>query len=132
MIPVLIEKFKGVQGARFGLLFYRDYGDTFRYMELPVKLYTFTTNLNSFNKNLNAIRINGKEGGDVPEAVYEAIYASCAFYSWRADAVKQIILIGDAEPHPVPRNSGKYSKEYVMGIASSKGIRIHSILLPKD
>ena len=132
LIPVLLEKFKGVNGARFGLLFYRDYGDTFRYMDLPVKMYSFTTNLNSFNKNLNALKINGKEGGDVPEAVYEAIYASCAFYSWRSDSIKQVILIGDAEPHPTPRNSGKYSREYVMGIAESNNIKIHSILLPKD
>ncbi len=132
LIPVLLEKFKGIQGTRFGLLFYRDYGDTFRYMDLPVKMYSFTTNLNSFNKNLNALKINGKEGGDVPEAVYEAIYASCAFYTWRPDSIKQVILIGDAEPHPSPRNSGKYSHEYVMDTASSKGISIHSILLPKD
>ena len=132
LIPVLLEKFKGIEGARFGLLFYRDYGDTFRYMELPVKMYSFTTNLNSFNKNLNALRINGKEGGDVPEAVYEAIYASCEFYTWREDANRLIILIGDAEPHPTPRNTGKYSKDFVMGIAAAKGIKIHSILLPKD
>ena len=132
LIPVLLEKFKGISGTRFGLLFYRDYGDTFRYMELPVKMYTFTTNLGSFNKNLNALKINGKEGGDVPEAVYEAIYASCEFYSWRPEAIKQIILIGDAEPHPTPRNTGKYSKDFVMGIAAAKGIKIHSILLPKD
>ena len=132
LIPTLLEKFNGIQGTRFGLLFYRDYGDTFRYMDLPVKVYSFTTNLNSFNKNLNALRINGKEGGDIPEAVYEALYASCAFYSWRADSEKIIILIGDAEPHPTPRNSGKYSKDYVMGIAESNNIKVHSILLPKD
>ena len=132
MQPLLTEIFGGSPGARVGLLFYRDYGDTFKYMDLPVKVYPFTSNFTTFSKNLNSIRIYGKEGGDIPEAVYEAMYASCQFYSWRTTAQKKIILIGDAEPHPTPRGIGKYSKEYVMGIAESRKIKIHSILLPQD
>ena len=132
MQPLLTEIFGGSPGARVGLLFYRDYGDTFKYMDLPVKVFPFTSNFTSFSKNLNSIRIYGKEGGDIPEAVYEAMYASCEFYSWRVTAQKKIILIGDAEPHPKPRGTGKYSKDYVMGIADSRKIKIHSILLPKD
>ncbi len=132
MQPLLAEIFGGSPGVRVGLLFYRDYGDTFKYMDLPVKVFPFTSNFTSFSKNLNSIRIYGKEGGDIPEAVYEAMYASCEFYSWRNTAQKKIILIGDAEPHPTPRGSGKYSKDYVMGIAASRKIKIHSILLPKD
>ena len=132
MQPLLAELFGETPGTRVGLLFYRDYGDTFKYMDLPVKLFPFTSNFTSFSKNLNSIRIYGKEGGDIPEAVYEAMYASCEFYSWRNTAQKKIILIGDAEPHPAPRGSGRYSKDYVMGIAESRRIKIHSILLPKD
>ena len=132
MQPLLAELFGNTPGARVGLLFYRDYGDTFKYMDLPVKVFPFTSNYTSFSKNLNSIRIYGKEGGDIPEAVYEAMYASCEFYSWRTTAQKKIILIGDAEPHPTPRGSKKYSKDYVMGIAESRKIKIHSILLPRD
>ena len=132
MYPLLTELFGNAPGARIGLLFYRDYGDTFKYMDLPVKVFPFTSNFTSFSKNLNSIRIYGKEGGDIPEAVYEAMYASCEFYSWRNTSQKKIILIGDAEPHPTPRGIGRYSKDYVMGIAESKRIKIHSILLPKD
>lgn len=132
MYPLLTELFGNTPGARVGLLFYRDYGDTFKYMDLPVKIFPFTSNFTSFSKNLNSIRIYGKEGGDIPEAVYEAMYASCEFYSWRNTAQKKIILIGDAEPHPTPRGIGRYSKDYVMGIAESRKIKIHSILLPKD
>ncbi|MCI6593100.1 MAG: VWA domain-containing protein [Spirochaetia bacterium] len=132
MYPLLTELFGNTPGARVGLLFYRDYGDTFKYMDLPVKVFPFTSNFTSFSKNLNSIRIYGKEGGDIPEAVYEAMYASCEFYSWRNTAQKKIILIGDAEPHPTPRGIGRYSKDYVMGIAKSRKIKIHSILLPKD
>ena len=132
MQPLLTELFGGSPGTRVGLLFYRDYGDTFKYMDLPVKVFPFTSNFTSFSKNLNSIRIYGKEGGDIPEAVYEAMYASCEFYAWRNTAEKKIILIGDAEPHPTPRGTGKYSKNYVMGIAESRKIKIHSILLPAN
>ena len=132
MQPLLAELFGDTPGTRVGLLLYRDYGDTFKYMDLPVKVFPFTSNFTSFSQNLNSIRIYGKEGGDIPEAVYEAMYASCEFYSWRTTAQKKIILIGDAEPHPKPRGSGKYSRDYVMSIAEGKKIKIHSILLPKN
>ena len=132
MQPLLAELFGETPGTRVGLLFYRDYGDTFKYMDLPVKVFPFTSNFTSFSKNLNSVRIYGKEGGDIPEAVYEAMYAACEFYSWRNTAQKEIILIGDAEPHPTPRGSRKYSKDYVMGIAESRKIKIHSILLPAE
>lgn len=130
--PELIRLFGETPGARIGLLFYRDYGDTFKYMDLPVKCYNFTSNFTTFSKNLNSIKILGKEGGDVPEAVYEAMYAASEFYSWRTTAQKKIILIGDAEPHPTPRGTGRYSKDFVMSVAEAKNIKIHSILLPKD
>lgn len=116
--------------TRLGLLFYRDYGDSYKYMNLPVRILPFTSNFNSFAKNLNSVKIIGKEGGDIPEAVYEAMYASVRYYDWREDSQRQIILIGDAEPHPTPRGSGKYSKEYVMKYAKEKNVKIHSILLP--
>ncbi len=132
LMPALISKFEGVEGVRYGLLFYRDYGDSFNYKSLPVKVFAFTEDMASFDKNLKSIKINGKEGGDIPEAVYEAIYASAEFYNWRNSVNKQIILIGDAEPHPKPRGLGKYSKEYAMNAAESKGIRVKAILLPND
>ena len=132
LLPALLKEFEKTNGARFGLLFYRDYGDNFNYKGLPVKFFGFTDNLNTFNKNLNSIRIIGKEGGDIPEAVYEAIYSSTEFYNWRWGATRRIILIGDAEPHPKPRGLGKYSKDYVMGLAESKDIKVKAILLPSD
>ncbi len=132
-LKVQIEKILGeFNTIQVGLLFYRDYGDSFKYNGLPVRFFAFTRNLEVFNNNLNSIRIYGTEGGDIPEAVYEAIYASAAYYKWRPDAVKQIILIGDAEPHPTPRGSGKYSRDYVMSLVNLKGIRLNTILLPDE
>lgn len=134
LLPALMEHFKDIEAVRFGLLFYRDYGDSFNYKGLPVKVFGFTENLTSFNKNLNSIKIIGKEGGDIPEAVYEAIYSSVEFYDWRAgdNVNRQIILIGDAEPHPKPRGLGKYSKDFVMDKAETKKINVKAILLPSD
>ena len=68
----------------------------------------------------------------VPEAVYEAIFASSEYYNWRFGVNRMIILIGDAEPHPKPRGLGKYSKDYVMGLAEAKDIKVKAILLPSD
>lgn len=132
MVPMLLSKLGKNTKARIGLLFYRDYEDSFNYRNLPVKIYQFTSDFDLFGANLCSIKILGIEGGDIPEAVYEAMYAACVFFKWRPNSVKKIILIGDAEPHPFPRGSGKYSKNYVMKIAKAKNIAIRTILLPKD
>lgn len=132
LIPEIKRIFSKEKDVRIAVLFYRDYGDTFKYMDLPVKCFDFTRSLKTFKEQLYSIKILGREGGDIPEAVYEAMFAASEFYKWRGDAQKEIILIGDAEPHPVPRGTGKYSKGYVMSLAESKNIKIHSILLPQD
>lgn len=132
LIPEIKRIFSKEKDVRIAVLFYRDYGDTFKYMDLPVKCFDFTRSFKTFKEQLYSIKILGREGGDIPEAVYEAMFAASEFYKWRKDAQKEIILIGDAEPHPVPRGTGKYSKGYVMALADSKNIKIHSILLPQD
>ena len=131
-IPRLIASLKDYGNLRIGLLLYRDYGDTYRLMGLPVKRFEFTDKIEVFTKNLNNFVIYGNEGGDIPEAVYEALYASLAFYKWRVDATRKIILIGDAEPHPSPRGTGKYSKELVAQTAKAKGVVIDAIIVPDD
>ena len=132
LISEIKRIFSKEKDVRIAVLFYRDYGDTFKYMDLPVKCFDFTRSFKTFKEQLYSIKILGREGGDIPEAVYEAMFAASEFYKWRGDAQKEIILIGDAEPHPVPRGTGKYSKGYVMALADSKNIKIHSILLPQD
>ncbi len=131
-IPVLTEGLKKFDDIRFGLLLYRDYGDTFRLMGLPVKKFDFTNKMTQFEKNLNSFVIYGNEGGDIPEAVYEALFASMDFYAWRAGSYRKVILIGDAEPHPEPRGTGKYTKERVETTAKMKGVVIDAIIVPDD
>lgn len=132
LVPSLLEKLASKNGVRLGLLFYRDYPDNFRYNGLPVKFFEFTEDSKVFQKNLDSIVINGKEGGDIPEAVYEALYACSEFYKWREEAFREIILIGDAEPHPYPRGTKRYSKKFVMDQIDKKNIRVNAILLPDN
>lgn len=132
LISRLQEKRKSFGDIRFGLLFYRDYGDSFNTRGLPVKTFDFTRDLTEFSQNLNSIKIRGTEGGDIPEAVYEALFACMDFYKWRDEATKKVILIGDAEPHPKPRRSGKYSKELVEKTAAERGINVSAIITPDD
>lgn len=131
-IPRLTENLKNYKSVRIALLLYRDYNDTFRLMGLPVKRYEFCDSVDVFKKNLNDFVIYGNEGGDIPEAVYEALYASLSFYKWRKDAYKKIILIGDAEPHPTPRGTGKYTKDLVSNLAQKKNVIIDAIIVPDD
>ncbi|WP_294429613.1 vWA domain-containing protein [uncultured Treponema sp.] len=131
-VPMLIEKLKEFKDLRLGLLLYRDYGDTYKWMNLPVKKFEFTEDVEVFKKNLNGFYIYGTEGGDIPEAVYEALFASVEYYKWRDDAERKIILIGDAEPHPRPRGSGKFTKELVAKQAEQKGIMIDAIIVPDN
>ena len=132
LVPRLTQELVNFGDVRFGLLLYRDYGDNFWTKGLPVKFYDFTKSLDEFIKNLSAVKINGMEGGDIPEPVYEALFASMDFYKWRDNASKKIILIGDAEPHPTPRRSGKYTKELVEKKAAALGVSVTAIITPDD
>ncbi len=132
LVPRMMEKLSDFRQLRLGLLLYRDYGDNFRYKGIPVKFFDFTDDVGIFVRNLNSFKILGREGGDIPEAVYEGLYGGIEFYAWNEDAVRKIILIGDAEPHPIPRGTGKYTKELVMKLAAEKNIQIDAIITPDD
>lgn len=131
-VPQLLLALTEFGDVRLGLLLYRDYGDSYNHNGLPVKFFDFTTNMDQFIKNLDSVVIHGNEGGDVPEAVYEALYASLALYKWRPTAQKKIILIGDAEPHPVPRGTKKYTQKMVLSLAEKEKITLDCIIVPDD
>ena len=131
-LPRLNAKLSKNNELRLGLLFYRDYGDNYSYKGLPVKAFNFTSDGRVFERNLGTVKIKGTEGGDIPEAVYEGIYGALAFYAWKPDAKRKIILIGDAQPHPEPRGSGKYSKEFVINLAKEKQVAIDAVITPDE
>jgi hypothetical protein len=124
--------------VRLGLVFYRDYGssgrnaDNFTFVGLPLKAFPFTTDLEEFNRSLDSFVSTGTEGGDRPEAIYEALYVALDSYDWNPNASRKIILVGDAEPHPTPRGDQRYSKETVEQLARSYNVIIDAILLPEE
>ena len=127
-LQLLLEEFTAP--VQLGLLLYRDYVDSYDYEGIPVKVYPSTASLEAFEQHLFDFTIRGNEGGDVPEAVYEALYGSMNFYNWTEGAQGRVILIGDAEPHANPRGSKKYTKELVVSTAVERGIVIDTIITP--
>jgi hypothetical protein len=121
LVPMLREIIADFTGYRIGMVLYRDYPPDI----YITKLIPFTRDFNLFQRNLNAVVAWG--GGDIPEAVYEALYDGVDKFPWEAES-RVIILIGDAPPHPEQR--GLISREMVFEKAAEKGIIINTIVLP--
>lgn len=129
-IPRLMRQVEDFEDIRFGLILYRDYNDDYHYQGLPVKHFPFTASVETVLTTLKSVKIRGIEGGDEPEAVYEAIFASETYYTWREDAVKKIILIGDAQPHERPRGTKNITQDLVVQKAHDMGIQLDCIIIP--
>lgn len=133
LIPELREAAKQCVTIRYGLVLYRDYVDSFRFNGLPIKVFEFTSDLEKFVSQLNSFSINGREGGDIPEAVYEALYGAISYFDWASDSQKKVILIGDAEPHAKPRGTTvKCTFDLVNDLATKKNILIDTIITPDN
>jgi hypothetical protein len=112
LIPMLKEMSADFASFRIGMVFYKD--------------YPFTNDFDLLQKNISSVRVSG--GGDIPEAVYEALYAGATKLSWEADK-RIMLLIGDAPPHPRPR--GAITKQMADREAANRGIELHAIILPQ-
>ena len=121
LIPMLKEMSADFASFRIGMVFYKDYYD-----EFLNKVFPFTTDFNLLQRNINTVRVGG--GGDIPEAVFEALHAGATQLAWEAES-RIMILIGDAPPHPRPR--GKITKQIMEKEVSQRGIRLHAIILPQ-
>ena len=121
LIPMMRETIAGFRDFRIGMVLYKDYYDEYLNKVIP-----FTGDFSVFQRNLNSIVVRG--GGDIPEAVYEALYEGADKFPWAAES-RQLILIGDAPPHP--RQRGKISAEMVYQKAAEKGLKINAIILPE-
>ena len=121
LVPLLEEIAAGYERLRFGIVFYKDYMEQYVTRTVP-----FEPDLSTAQKVLDSIRVFG--GRDIPEAVYEALYAGVHGFPWAAES-KMIVLIGDAPPHPRPR--GSVTKEMVYRDAKAFGVELHTIILPQ-
>ncbi len=68
-------------------------------------------------------------GGDFPEHVYAGIHRAATGMSWRPEAAKVIVLIGDAPPHD---DYPDVTRGMAIGAAKSRGIGVTSIIVNKD
>ncbi|MDR3020935.1 MAG: VWA domain-containing protein [Treponema sp.] len=121
LVPMLEEKLSTFPSFRIGMVLFKDYYEVYLTRVIP-----FTNDFARFQRDLNAIRVHG--GGDIPEAVYEALYDGATRFNWEAES-KIMLLIGDAPPHPKPR--GKITKEMVDKAVEEKGIIVSAMLLPQ-
>ena len=119
LIPRMREIISGFKDFRIGMVLFKDY-----YSEYLNKVIPFTRDFALFQRNLNAIQPRG--GGDIPEAVYEALYEGADKFPWAAES-RLLILIGDAPPHPKQR--GKISKEMVYEKTAALGIKMSAVIL---
>lgn len=121
IVPLLAGHTRRFRRFRVGLLYYRDYLEA--YLNRP---YPFQDNLAAIQRQIDSVQVSG--GRDIPEAVFEALYAGIHSYDWQAEA-RMIILVGDAPPHPRPR--GKITAEMVYRDAGQKDVAINTIILPQ-
>jgi len=120
LIPMLRGIIAAYQDFRIGMVLYKDHYDNYVTRVIP-----FTRDFNQFQRILNGVQVGG--GGDIPEAVYDALYDGAVKFPWEAES-RQIILIGDAPPHP--RQRGKISKEMVDAAVAERKIQVNAIILP--
>jgi hypothetical protein len=121
LIPMLKELSADFTSFRIGMVLYKDYYD-----EFINKVFPFTRDFDALQKAVSGVKVSG--GGDIPEAVYEALYAGATKLSWEAEK-RIMLLIGDAPPHPRPR--GYVTKQIVDREASNRGIELHAMILPQ-
>jgi len=121
LIPMLHDILDDFESFRIGMVLFKDYYDAYLTRVMP-----FTSDFSRFQRDLNAIAVSG--GGDIPEAVYEALYDGATRFTWEAEA-RIMILIGDAPPHPRPR--GRITKEMTDNAINERQITVHAMILPQ-
>ncbi|MDA3948592.1 MAG: VWA domain-containing protein [Spirochaeta sp.] len=121
LVALLQEEIGDYAEYRIGFMLYRDYLEDYLVLK-----YDFVETWEDVQDRLNRVRVAG--GRDIPEAVYEALWASVQGFEWRADD-RMIILVGDAPPPPRPR--GSVTREQVFTRARELDVRVHTIILPQ-
>ena len=117
----LQELFNTQENIRVGFMLFRDYRQQYLTKALP-----FSSDLKKIQSTLNGVKVAG--GGDLPEAIHEAIYDAAVKMDWHGTR-RLMLLITDAPPHLRPR--GKITEEHALKAAANRRIKISAILLPR-
>ncbi|MBN9387919.1 MAG: VWA domain-containing protein [Chloroflexi bacterium] len=118
-IAYQITALPGQPRLRFGIVTYRDRGDSY-----VTRKYGFTENLGDFSNFLNSISAGG--GGDYPESLNEALHVAVNDMNWSSgDALRLAFLVADAPPHLDYPKDYKYTNELVDAVR--QGIKVYTI-----
>ena len=121
-LPALLaRRTADFSSLRFGLVAFKDYFEEYLY-----RRFDFSQDLAAFTEELDSLQAGG--GRDIPEAVFEAIFAASTEFDWLAQS-KLVVLVGDAPPHPLPR--GSVDGPAMDEAAASEGIEIDAVAVPK-
>jgi len=115
------ERMKKFRIFRIGLVFYRDYMEDYL-----TRVVAFTSDLDQLQHDLDQAQADG--GGDIPEAVVEALWAGLNNFRWQAEN-RVLLLMGDAPQHPTPR--GDETEAMIHQVAKEKKVEVQMILLPQ-
>ncbi len=91
----IVDEISEISGFRVAIVGYRDFSDDTMFED-----YEFSDDKEEILDNIDDLTVSG--GGDMPEAVYEALLRAInteEIGSWRDGVSKMIILMGDAPPH---------------------------------
>lgn len=127
-IWALANKLKSAQPTpeiRFGLVGYRDHGDAY-----VTRVHGLGTDIDATYEKLTAFVADG--GGDLPEAVNEALTSALHEIAWSADSqvLRAIFLVGDAPPHMDYANDIKWKDSCLE--AQKRGILINTLQCGDD
>ena len=93
-----------------------------------IRVHEFTEKLDTVQQTINRLTADG--GGDTPECVLDALYAT-AHLPWREHAIRQAILIGDAPPHGTYPNwmcqCGKLTFDQTVAALEEANVILHAV-----
>ncbi len=112
-----ISRLPGQPDICYGLVAYRDRGDAFL-----TRTHDFTDDLGAFQGVLARVQAGG--GGDMPEALNEALHETVHRMSWRTEAARMVVLVADAPPH---LDYGGPQYDVDMQAALAKGIKLFAV-----
>lgn len=123
--------FKELPGVRIGVIAHGDYCDKNR--TYVIKKTPLTRGLKTIEKFVT--NCGNTDGGDWEEC-YEWVLATARTgFEWREDAVKILVMIADATPHPKAHYDRRYARQgwpYIdwkeqCRLLASEGIQVYSV-----
>lgn len=120
-----IQQQKGDKDIKVSLLVYRDLNQTDPFVTKVIQ--DFTADLVVLNTSVQDIIVGG--GEDTREAILDALEAANSQLSFRTDASKNVVLIGDAPGHATSKTSGQTTDQVLDLLATTSHIKVYPMLV---